>query len=555
MEKKRVLPITIIALILVHSIALRLDDVCDPSTFSSPFDNYTSIFCPQSTEIETPLRLQFDRPLPAFIRGLRYVVNSFAKFRIGDGENAEEFTYYMDGYQKAAILDFHDNGDAVFSTRFINTVYYTKAIEAGHPIAGCIFNVTTPKRKSDYIPLENFRACNLGNCDQAPVITFLLPDNTTMVSTTDKSDWLQIDSDLSTPGSIEWQDDIIGFNSPAASHALIHSPTGDRIGVALDSNTPKLNVAKVFRLSASAPTTRQLIGSVDLAVTGVLYMHSFGLSHSYAVVVEHPVSMDGPTLMSPKPLLDAFRLDPQGTTKFHVMRLTDAGRGKPAGSYVTLDADHAFMLMHVGNTYEALNNRGEEVLHMDVEMYKIEDGVDDPFGTLGFSNIFDEDFVPNTGNVYRRYILNLATGDVSHKDLLVPKVAEGSRPYGFPVVNPFYAGQKNCYTYLSKLVGRVHQHSIIKYDHCRDRVAGEWNAGETLLFPTELVFVADPNAEFGNQNEDMGVLFGFVYDAATLKSVATFVDAKTMKTLTTAEVPFRIPWPVHGQVFPIPIPM
>ena len=76
MEKKRVLPITIIALILVHSIAQRLDDVCDPSTF---FHNLTtiSIFA-QSAEIQT-LLFQFDRPLPVFIQ-VFVMGASFASF-------------------------------------------------------------------------------------------------------------------------------------------------------------------------------------------------------------------------------------------------------------------------------------------------------------------------------------------------------------------------------------------------------------------------------------------------------------------------------------------
>ena len=50
----------------------------------------------------------------------------------------------MDGYQ-TAILDFHDNGDAVFSTRFINTVYYTKAIEAPSNLKGIFNNDTKAK--------------------------------------------------------------------------------------------------------------------------------------------------------------------------------------------------------------------------------------------------------------------------------------------------------------------------------------------------------------------------------------------------------------------------
>ena len=57
---------------------------------------------------------------------------------------------------------------------------------------------------------------------------------------------------------------------------------------------------------------------------------------------------------------------------------------------------------------------------------------------------------------------------------------------------------------------------------------------------------------YGFRDEDDGVLFGLVYNAKTLASEATFVDAKTMETLSVATAPFRVPWPLHGEVFPRP---
>ena len=593
---------------ILPTTALRLDEKCDESAFSSAFDNYTNLYCPEVSETASPVRISFDRPIPSYVKPLRYAVNSFAKFQIGEEHDAEQFSFYMDGYQKMTIIDFCDNDSgaaaaasvAHFSSRFINTKYYEEALASGRPVPASTFNVTTPKRRSDRLPFENFKACNAGACDQAPVVTFLLPDNQTMVSATDKSDWLNIlvDADTnasggpSTSGPVEWGD-AIGAGSPAASRALRDPTTGDVIGATLDASTMPMTTAKIFRISADEPTTRSVIGSVELtspSTSGenVYYMHSFGLSRKRAVLVEHPVGLKTATLMTAKPMLDAFQFDHNGTTKFHVMRLTDEGdgaskngssdnnknnnknknknknksdlEGEKAGSYVTYDAGHPFMNMHVGNTYEEVNRLGQELLVMDMEIYVLDDpALDSPFLRMGFDHIFDESFVPRDGNKYRRYTINLATGAVSFVDLLAPDPKDGNRPYGFLKINPAYAGVRNCFTYVTKFAsngvgggggGGALRQSTVKYDHCSERVDGEWNGGDTdtQLFPNELVFIRDPEGS----DEDDGVLFGLVYNAKTLASEATFVDAKTMETLSVATAPFRVPWPLHGEVFPRP---
>ena len=532
---------------VVSSMALRLDDRCNQASFSSAFANYTNMFCPNAAET-APVEIAFDAPIPSYVHGLRYVSNSFAKFQIGDGEDCEQFSYYMDGYQKMNLIDFTD-GAATFSSRFINSNYYELAIENGKPIAASTFNVTNPKRRSDHFPMQNFKACQEGNCDQAPVLTFLLPDNKTMVSSTDQSNWLVIDAeDLSTSGPVEWRDDI-GSGSPAASHALTDPTTGDLIGVTLDSNQHPMTSAHVFRIRSDAPTVREVIGVVNLSsAPSAAYMHSFGLSKSYAVVIEQPVGISAEKLMTSEPMLDAFVFDYNETTKLHVMRLADAGGAAGAGSYVTFDAQRPFLAMHVGNTYEDVNDDGQEVLHLDVEMYSLDKDLDDPFSRLGFDNIFDPNFVPNDGNRYARITINMANGDVNFSDLLVPDSSDGLRPYGFVKINPAFSGVRNCYAYVAKLAGAQKRQSTIKYDHCRDEVAAEWNSGDSGLFPNEMIFIGDPEGE----GEDDGVLFGIVYNAKTLRSEATFVDAGTMETLAVAETPFRVPWPLHGEAFPIP---
>ena len=94
---------------ILPTTALRLDEKCDESAFSSAFDNYTNLYCPEVSETASPVRISFDRPIPSYVKPLRYAVNSFAKFQIGEEHDAEQFSFYMDGYQKMTIIDFCDN--------------------------------------------------------------------------------------------------------------------------------------------------------------------------------------------------------------------------------------------------------------------------------------------------------------------------------------------------------------------------------------------------------------------------------------------------------------
>jgi carotenoid cleavage dioxygenase-like enzyme len=181
-----------------------------------------------------------------------------------------------------------------------------------------------------------------------------------------------------------------------------------------------------------------------------------------------------------------------------------------------------------------------------------------PLSILDFNAIFDEDMEYRIGSAYKRVTLNLTDGTVASKDLLLPDEAVGGN-LGFPKINPLWAGRKQCFTYLTSFRGD-RQTSVVKYDHCGERVAGEWNAGATGKLPTEMVFVASPDSGpdgggssgdgSGGSSEDDGVLVGMVFDTGAQQSSFVVVDAKTMLTLASAPLPFRVSWPLHGTFLP-----
>lgn len=149
------------------------------------------------------------------------------------------------------------------------------------------------------------------------------------------------------------------------------------------------------------------------------------------------------------------------------------------------------------------------------------------------------------------------------------EAAEGAEVggyFGFPKINPEWAGTKQCFTYLTHFTSSSNASaaaaattdnstaaasSIVKYDHCNERVVGEWNGGGSIATSnklyTEMVFVESPDSgPGGSGGEDDGVLLGTVFDTASQTSEFTVVDAKTMTTFATAPLPFRVSWPLHG---------
>lgn len=70
-----------------------------------------------------------------------------------------------------------------------------------------------------------------------------------------------------------------------------------------------------------------------------------------------------------------------------------------------------------------------------------------------------------------------------------------------------------------------------------------WKARDS--FPSEVVFVANPNGEL----EDDGVLLSQVFDSNRNESYLLVLDAKTLNEVARAYTGIRIPVSLHGQFY------
>jgi len=68
------------------------------------------------------------------------------------------------------------------------------------------------------------------------------------------------------------------------------------------------------------------------------------------------------------------------------------------------------------------------------------------------------------GAKYRRYQINIVTGDISYTDTL----SYDKDNAGFPIINPrWQANNKSCFSYISELQNTAKFNAVVKVNHCK----------------------------------------------------------------------------------------
>ncbi|MGA7396922.1 MAG: carotenoid oxygenase family protein [Solirubrobacterales bacterium] len=249
------------------------------------------------------------------------------------------------------------------------------------------------------------------------------------------------------------------------------------------------------------------------------YLHSFGLTRRYVVVVTQPWNFNLGKFLSPDrgPIITNYEWQPDLPSQ---LILIDRKRG---GVVATFETDPFFAFHHV-NAYE----RGNRVV-VDVCAHK-DAGVID---ALYLKKIRRNNDVPQAR--YRRFEVNPSTGKISQRDLIEAVFELPQKNYRLVNARPYR------YAYGVGLRGR-------KSGFIDQLVKADVKKGESKIwrergtYPGEAVFVQRP----GSRGEDDGVILSVVLDGMRRKSALVVLDAKTMHEIARAEVPHHIPFGFHG---------
>ncbi len=273
---------------------------------------------------------------------------------------------------------------------------------------------------------------------------------------------------------------------------------------------------RFFHLGPEAGAEAEVVASAP--VRKPAYMHSFGLSPSWLVLVEFPFVVDPKALaLSGRPYIENYRWEPELGTR---VTLFDRVNGAAHGPFVT---DPMFSFHHL-NAFE----RGGEVV-IDLQAYPDASVIDELYldrlrggpGALPDASI-------------ERLVVRPGAREIERETLFDPGFELGRINYGRCNERPYR------YAWGLATGGAGWLTDIVKVD-LDERERSTWS--EPGCYPGEPVFVARP----GGEAEDDGVLLSVVLDAGAERSFLLVLDAGELRELARAEAPHHIPFGFHGQ--------
>ncbi len=292
-----------------------------------------------------------------------------------------------------------------------------------------------------------------------------------------------------------------------------HDPrTGERFSYEVELVPPS-----GLRVISEKGRRRRELAFIPQAEPG--YLHSFGLTHRYVVIVAQPFKFNLGKFLSPDrgPILTNYEWHPELPSQ---VILVDRRRG---GVVCTAEMDPFFAFHHV-NAFD----RGDKVV-LDVCAHR-DDGV---MEALYLKNIRTSHKVPQAK--LRRIIVNPSNARVYKRDLIEDYIELPKTDYA--TVN----GRPYRYAYGVGLKGRrsgfIDQ--LVKAD-VRKGESKSWR--ERGVYPGEPIFVARP----GRRSEDDGVILSVILDADRRASALLVLDARSMEEIGRASVPHHIPFGFHG---------
>lgn len=325
---------------------------------------------------------------------------------------------------------------------------------------------------------------------------------------------------LETAGVADWAKDIPGM------HVSAH-PHHDRERNELVSYAVKIGPRCAYRVwsmhagrGVHAPAT-----IADLPVRKPAYMHSFGLTEHYAVLVEQPLVLDVKGLiLSGRPFAENYMWEPERGTTFIVI-------DRATGEVVARRKAPAMFIFHVVNAWEE-----DGAIVLDASTYEDAEIVT----SLYLDRLRGPDArVP--GAELQRHRIPLADGPVRSEPLAAPNIELGRIDYGRRNTKPY----RYVWGVSARGSGpgdRVRPHlgdQLVKID-VADGSTRTWD--EDGCHPGEPVFVREPRGD----EEDGGVCLSVVLDGRSCTSFLLVLDAASFDEVARAEVPQHIPYGFHG---------
>lgn len=447
-------------------------------------------------------RLPVQGTVPAWLAG-SLLRTGPAKFEVGQ----RTYRHWFDGLAMLHRFAF-DHGGVSYTNKYLQSPAYIKAQEtdkisysefATDPCRSIFKRITSIFAPPEFGGNANVNISKIGEH---------------FVALTEVPLPIAFDSQtLETLGIIHHDDTLAGQH--CTPHP--HYDAVQKLGINSITNFSAKSSYNIYAIK-ERETRRTLIGTIP--VEKPAYMHSFGMTEHYIVLVEFPLVVNPlKMLLSGKPFIENFQWKPERGARFLLMRKDD---GKVVNTYHS----EAFFAFHHINAFE----QGNEVI-VDIASMPDASIID----SLYLENILKpEATIPCSEFI--RYSLPL-NGSSLRCERLVEEAIE------LPRINyERNNGQDYQFAYG---VGINRQHAddflnqLVKVDICA-KTAQIWH--EDGCYPGEPVFVAAPDAT----GEDEGIVLSVVLNGKQEHSFLLVLDACSFEELARAEVPHYIPFGFHG---------
>jgi len=368
------------------------------------------------------------------------------------------------------------------------------------------------------------------------VNTWLLKDKLQIL--TDMIDIVEVD-----PDTLEFEDSITKFQNSSGVHTAASAhphcmDDGSYLGLREDITGLTKGTLAVYKLHPESPDVLQDIVSIE--VPKISYTHAFGLTRGmeggdYAVVVAQPVYLNGLPDKNPK-------------THVHLLPMDGGATGK---KQVSIEMD-PFFFGHFANTFSS--GAGKITFDLGRQQEIFFDRFNLP---TQLNKTARDNWAPDHDDAYStltRYEVDLNAETITEKKLFPdPKTQCAPESlwceFDLFALHPDDLGKDYCgfwaqhVYYNSSSFG---SQGVVRVELCGNdgpKVVASWY--QKNAYPGEAQFVPKPGAT----DKTEGVLLFKTYEGDTGLSKLIVADAKTLKTMTTATLPVRVPWTVHGNFY------
>src|SRR5215207_6836814 len=271
--------------------------------------------------------------IPSWLSGT-LIRNGPAMFEVG----RQKFNHWFDGLAMLHKFSFTD-GKVLYANKYLNTRAYKKAKETGKisfsefatDPCRSIFSRVSAMFSRQFTDNTNVNITRIAN-------KFIAMTETPIPVEFDPRT-------LETVGVMDYNNDRI---SGQVTTAHPHFDFSKNETINYMTHLSRESSYNIYKISSGRKQQRELIASVK--VNEPSYMHSFGLTEHYIILVEFPLVINPlDILVAGKPFAENLLWKPEKGTKFTIV---DRTNGRVIGSYQS----EPFFAFHHVNSFETENN-------------------------------------------------------------------------------------------------------------------------------------------------------------------------------------------------------